>query len=101
MADIIEPIPNPATHRRLRWHAIQIENGESYKGLRASAQWVPVSAANDRVPGPAERDASRDVSLVFDPQNPQHMQAYLLLDAICREADAQAQAAGGANGGAE
>jgi hypothetical protein len=101
MPDIIEPIANPATHKRLRWFEVNINNQEGEKSLRACAEWIPVDAANERVPGAATRDPARDVSLVFDPQNARHMQVYLLLDAICREADAQAQAAGGANGGAE
>jgi hypothetical protein len=88
MPDILEPIAQPATFRRLRWREVNIDNPEGTKGLRALAEWIPVTADNCRVPGAAERDASRDVVIEFDPANPKHFQVYVLLDEICREADA-------------
>ncbi len=89
MNDILEPIQDPATHRRLRWHEVSICNPEGpAKTLHALAEWIPVSAENVRVPGLPERDQSRDVSLTFDPSNALHMQLYVLLEQICREADA-------------
>jgi hypothetical protein len=92
MTDIIEQLSNPATHKRLRWHEVNISNPESPdKTLTALAQWIPINANNERVAGAAERDSNRDVNLTFDTSNEKHMQLYVLLEEILREADAAKQ----------
>ena len=86
--DIIEPIPNAPTHRLLRWNEVILTNGEPSKGLQAMAQWVPTDAEGNRLKGYPERASNRDVSIAFDSNNPKHMQLYVLLDEVIKEADA-------------
>lgn len=90
MADIIEPLAQTPTHRLLRWREVILTNAEAItdKSLHALAEWAPVNAAGERMPGATTRDATLDVVIAFNPSDEQHMQLYALLDAIIKNAHA-------------
>ena len=95
MTDLIPiPVEAVATHRKLRWHQILVQNMEdaSASCLVAQASTVPVRLDGEeviRVPGPAEPAGDRQVVVRFDQADPRHLELYALLDELIKEQDAR------------
>ena len=92
MDPLATPIQSPITKIRPRWQIGQGPNPlGGFPALHFLGEKVYFDADGNDV-GQPWRDPSLDYRVVFDPQNPLHVQTFGLLDQIVKEAHAQALA---------
>ncbi len=85
MADDIFIAPPPVATRKVRWHEVVI--GNPYMGtpmLHASAQTMDMTAGAQVVR--IERAPAFDLTIAFDPDNPDHVAFATLADKIVKDA---------------
>jgi hypothetical protein len=85
MDELAIPLEKPITHQRPRW---QVGQGPNPLGGTPTVlylgEWVYVDSDGNDV-GKPWRDSSLDQAVTFDPENPNHLQAFGALDAVVKD----------------